>query len=138
MDENMETYQEFELYKAQIKTLSENLELIELSILELNKVNQGLNIIKEAEEGSEILVPMGPDAFIKATVTDTKNVIIGIGSGVSAKKTVDEALLDLDERLKGLENVKKKSEDKLMLYTQKIEELAPRVQKMMAELQKEG
>ncbi len=138
MDDNLETLQEFALYEAQIKTLAENLELIEASIVELKKVEEGLKVIKDAKVGSEILVPMGPDSFINAKITDTKNVIIGLGSGVAAKKSVDEAIRDMEGRIKELENVRKKSDDRLQLYTEKYKEIAPRVQEIVDNVKEEG
>ncbi len=138
MDDNLETLQEFALYEAQIKTLAENLELIEASIVELKKVEEGLKIIKGAKVGSEILVPMGPDSFINAKITDTENVIIGLGSGVAAKKSIDEAIMDMEERIKELENVRKKSDDRLQLYTEKYKEIAPRVQEIVENVKEEG
>lgn len=138
MEQNMETLQEFELYKNQITTLSENLELIGASIIELEKVKEGLKSLKEAKVGSEILVPMGPDSFINAKVTDTKNVIVGLGSGVAAKKDIDEAVGDMDVRITGLERARKQSTEKLQIITQKYEEMAPEVQKIMEKVQNEG
>lgn len=138
MEQNLETLQEFELYKNQITTLSENLELIGASLIELGKVKEGLKSLKEAEVGSEILVPMGPDSFINAKVTDTKNVIIGLGSGVSAKKDIDEAIKDMELRITGLEKVRKQSTEKLQFVTKKYEEIAPQIQKIVEKVQNEG
>lgn len=138
MDDNLETLQEFALYEAQIKTLAENLELIEVSIVELKKVEEGLKVIKDAKVGSEILVPMGPDSFINAKITDTKNVIIGLGSGVAAKKSIGAAIMDMEERIKELENVRKKSDDRLQLYTEKYKELAPHVQEIVENNKEKG
>ncbi|MFQ5887246.1 MAG: prefoldin subunit alpha [Candidatus Hydrothermarchaeales archaeon] len=138
MEDKLETLQEFELYKAQIKTLTENLELIEVSINELQNVNEGLKALKDAKKGSEILVPMGADSFVNAKVTDTKNVIIGLGAGVATKKSVDEAMSDIEGRIKELEDIKKKSTDKLQFYTKKFEEIAPHVQEIIEDIQKEG
>jgi len=138
MADNMETLQEFAAYEAQIKTLAENLELIEGSIVELKKVKEGLKVIKEAKVGSEILVPMGPDSFINAKITDTKNVIIGLGSGVVAKKSIGAAIIDMEERIKELEDVRKKSDDRLQLYTEKYKELAPHVQEIVASNKEKG
>lgn len=138
MDDNLETLQEFALYEAQIKTLAENMELIEVSIVELKKVEEGLKVIKDAKVGSEILVPMGPDSFINAKITDTKNVIIGLGSGVAAKKSIGAAIMDMEERIKELENVRKKSDDRLQLYTEKYKELAPHVQEIVENNKEKG
>ncbi len=138
MDDNLETLQEFALYEAQIKTLAENLELIEVSIVELKKVEEGLKVIKDAKVGSEILVPMGPDSFINAKITDTKNVIIGLGSGVAAKKSIGAAIMDMEERIKELEDVRKKSDDRLQLYTEKYKEIAPHVQEIVDNVKEEG
>lgn len=138
MEDKMETLQEFELQKAQIKTLTENLELMEVSINELQNVKEGLNALKDAKEGSEILVPMGADSFVTAEVKDTKNVIIGLGAGIAAKKSIDEATKDIEGRIMGLEEIKKKSTNKLEQAAKKYEEIAPRVQEIVENMQKEG
>ncbi|MFQ6135562.1 MAG: prefoldin subunit alpha [Candidatus Hydrothermarchaeales archaeon] len=138
MAEDLRTLEEFELFKAQIEALKQNLELIDISINELQKVSEGLGVIGSTKDGSEILVPMGADSFINAKVTDTQNVIIGLGAGVATKKSIAEAKSDIEKRIKGLEEIRNDTKEKLQTALKKFDELTPRVQEIISKIQKEG
>ncbi|MFQ5816246.1 MAG: prefoldin subunit alpha [Candidatus Hydrothermarchaeaceae archaeon] len=138
MAEDLRTLEEFELFKAQIEALKQNLELIDISINELQKVSEGLGVIGSTKDGSEVLVPMGADSFINAKVTDTQNVIIGLGAGVATKKSIAEAKSDIKKRIKGLEEIRNDTKEKLQAALKKFDELTPRVQEIISKIQKEG
>jgi prefoldin alpha subunit len=73
---------------------------------------------------------------VNASLKNTSNVLIGIGAGIVIEKTVDEAVMKLDERIKRIqENL-----EKMLSLGQKIqsdaEELSHKTQHMMEEAQR--
>jgi prefoldin alpha subunit len=92
-----------------------------------------LNVV---DENSEILIPVGAGTFVNGSLKNTSNVLIGVGAGIVIEKTVDEAVIKLEERIKRIqENL-----EKMVSLGQKIqsdaEELSHKTQQMMEETQR--
>lgn len=126
---------DYELYRNQLETLQQNLSLVDNSLQELKMVSKSLGEIDAAKKESDIFVPIGQDSFIKAKITDTDNVVVGIGAGVAAKKTIKEAKDDFEERIKELEKVKADNTSNLEQVISKLRELEPSVQSIVAQSQ---
>lgn len=126
---------DYELYRNQLETLQQNLSLVDNSLQELKTVSKSLGEIDAAKKESDIFVPIGQDSFIKAKITDTDNVVVGIGAGVAAKKTIKEAKDDFEERIKELEKVKADNTSNLEQVISKLRELEPSVQSIVAQSQ---
>ena len=57
------------------------------------------NLKEEVNDGDEILVPIGGIANIKATIKDTKKVLMAVTQDVIIEQDLDEALEFLDKRI---------------------------------------
>ena len=55
--------------------------------------------IEKEKENTELLVPIGGNSYVKAKITDTNKVIVGLGAGVSVEKSLADAKSTLKERL---------------------------------------
>ena len=58
--------------------------------------------IETEKENAELLVPIGGNSYVKAKISDTNKIIIGLGAGVSIEKNLPEAKATLKERLEDL------------------------------------
>ena len=134
-----EVLREYELYRNQLETFQQNLNLIDKSLQELKIVNKSLDEIKGTKKNNDIFVPIGIDSFLKAKITDSENVVVGIGAGVAVKKTIDEAKKDTEKRIAELEKVKANNTSNLEAVISKLKELEPSVQNIVAQTgKKEG
>ncbi len=134
-----EVLRDYEQCRNQADILQQNLNLIDSNLGELMIVKKSLDEIKNAKTNSEAFVPIGQDSFVKAKITDTKNVVVGVGAGIAVKKTIEEAKEDIEERITELEKVKKDSTSNFEQIVSKLRELEPSVQSIMAQSgQKEG
>lgn len=129
---------EYEYYRLQAEALQRNLELVNSSLEELEVVVKSLEEIRGQGKKNEILVPIGADSYVSSRILDTQRVILGIGAGVAVKKPIQEAKKDLEARIEELEGVKKELGERLALLLERIQELAPRVQQVIAEARREG
>lgn len=129
---------EYEYYRGQIETLKQSLESISSSILDLAVVKESLDSIKALKKKNEILVPIGAGSFVNARIIDTDKVIIGLGADVAVKKKIQDAKADIEGRMKKLEEVQNQNIEKLQLITQKIQELAPQVERIISSKKEEG
>jgi prefoldin alpha subunit len=134
-----EVLREYEHYRNQLEMHQQNLSLIDNSLQELKIVNKSLDEIKDTKKNSDVFVPIGQDSFIKAKITDTGNVVVGIGAGVAVKKSIEDAKKDIDERITDIEKVKKNNTSNFEQVVSKLRELEPSVQSIMAQAgKKEG
>ncbi|MDP6459806.1 MAG: prefoldin subunit alpha [Candidatus Hydrothermarchaeota archaeon] len=129
---------EYEYLRNQAEALQKNLEMINASLTEIDAVLETLDEIKEQGKKNEILMPIGADSFVSARVIDTKKVIVGLGADVAVKKSIPGARKDLEARFKELEGVRGEISEKLGTLMNRIEELSPQVQRIVAGARGEG
>ncbi|MBC7108371.1 MAG: prefoldin subunit alpha [Methanomassiliicoccales archaeon] len=91
-----------DLYRAQIESLAEQQQIVQASIEEHMRAKSTLTSVSKSEEGTEILVPVGGNSFVFAKVASNKKAIVGIGSGISVEKPMDEAVKTIESRLQEL------------------------------------
>lgn len=87
-----------ELYRTQLASIAENQQLIQVSIEELARARETFTQYKDAEPGSELLIPVGGSSFVFAKVEINDKAIVGLGTGVSMEKPIDEAISLMEER----------------------------------------
>lgn len=81
--------------RAQIQSIVSRIE--EMSNTRLTLDN--LNISKSVEA----FIPVGSGNFVKGKVEDSKNVLVSVGGSAAVKKTKEEAIKLLDEKLSALQ-----------------------------------
>lgn len=117
-----------ELYRTQLASIAENQQLIQVSIEELARARETFTQYKDAEPGSELLIPVGGSSFVFAKVEINDKAIVGLGTGVSMEKPIDEAISLMEERANELMESLKKLIDRRMDIESKAEELTYIVQ----------
>lgn len=127
-----------ELFKAQLESIAENQQLIQLSLEELGRAHETLAQYRKATEGDELLVPIGGNSFVFAKVASNSKAIVGIGTGVSVEKSMDEAITTMDDRAKELMETMKKLTDRRMALEEQANQLSQAVQQEVQALQQRG
>jgi prefoldin, archaeal alpha subunit/eukaryotic subunit 5 len=97
-----------ESYNLQLETLSRQVRLLQASLEETTRARESLKALSKANEGDEILIPIGASTFVPVKVSGEKKAIINIGNRLSAEKDIDEAVgymevngKEISEALKG-------------------------------------
>jgi prefoldin alpha subunit len=124
-----------EYYKQQLESIDMQLQYLQSTLAEYQRAKITVEQLHNADDKSPLLIPVGAGTFINASLTNASNVLIGIGAGVVVEKTVDEAVIKLDERMKRIqENL-----EKMVSLGQKVqsdaEDLSRKTQQMMEETQ---
>ena len=83
---------QLDMGKRQLEQLTKQEQMIEGAIMEVNSTIEALNILKSQRIGDEIMVQVGAGCFMKAKLTDTENVLVGVGAGMSVEKKVPDAV----------------------------------------------
>jgi prefoldin alpha subunit len=125
-----------ELFRAQLESIAENQQLIQISLEELGRARETLNQFQNAKEGDELLVPIGGNSFVFAKVATNAKAIVGIGTGISVEKSMDEAIKTMDDRSKELLDTMNKLNDRRLAIEEQANVLSQAVQQEVQALQR--
>lgn len=133
-----ESYMMLESAKAQLDGLAKQQELIQLAVEEHVRARETIKEIAKGAAGDEVLVPLGADSYIHAKISDNKDAIVGVGSGVSIRRSPEEAEKILDTKIDDLSRAFKSITDKAAQTEAMIQELSEKVQAQYDLLQSGG
>lgn len=133
-----ESYMMLESAKAQLEGLAKQQELIQLAVEEHVRARETIKEIAKGAADDEVLVPLGADSYIHAKVSDNKDAIVGVGSGISIRRSPEEAEKILDAKIDDLSRAFKSITDKAAQTETMIRELSEKVQAQYDLLQSGG
>lgn len=110
-------------------------ELLRISLDEHRTAIESLEAYKGVEEGHEVLVPVGANAFVSATSTGSKTAVTELGAGVSASIPIDAAVEKLKARIGKIEASRKRTLETGAKLEQSMEALDQQVQALYGQLQ---
>jgi prefoldin alpha subunit len=126
------------LLQVQAESYTQQLAAIQASFGEYEKAITTLTAVENIEEGSELLVSVGAGAAIYATLARKDKVIIGLGGGVSAEKSVKEALKILKNRQESLSESQKKLTEVLGKVETEAQKIEQSLQAISVQMEKKG
>jgi prefoldin alpha subunit len=124
-----------EVYKAQLEGVAEQQQILQVSLEEYSRAKDTLTEFAKAEEGDEVMVPIGGASFIYAKVSNPKRVLVGVGTGVTVEKDTTEALELMTTRTQEMLDALKKLSESRAAIEMKSEQLS---QLLQAEYQRLG
>lgn len=133
-----DTYMMLESAKAQLEGLAKQQELIQLAVEEHVRARETIKQTAKGVAGDEILVPLGADSYIHARISNNKDAIVGVGSGVSIRRSPEEGEKILDSKIDNLSRAFKSIADKAAQTEALIQELTEKVQSQYDLLQTGG
>lgn len=84
-------------YQASAEAHQQQIAVMDTSIRGCENAMQVLDKLEDVKESRETLVPIGAGSYIHAAITSDR-ILMELGAGVSAEKSVDEARQSLVER----------------------------------------
>jgi prefoldin alpha subunit len=125
-----------EYHKQQLESIDIQLQYLQSTLADYQRTKITISQLNTVDDNSELLIPVGAGTFVNGSLKNTSNVLIGVGAGIVIEKTIDEAVIKLEERIKRIqENL-----EKMVSLGQKIqsdaEELSHKTQQMMEETQR--
>jgi len=124
-----------EVYKAQLEGILEQQQLVQMSLEELGRGKATVSEFMKADDGDEVLVPVGGGSFVRAKANDSKKVLVNVGSGITIEKTAEEALQLMDLRAQEMMDAMKKLSESRQVIEMKSEQLS---QMLQAEYERMG
>ncbi|MEM1689220.1 MAG: prefoldin subunit alpha [Candidatus Hadarchaeales archaeon] len=129
---------------SQLSSYREMARILQQQIAELTNVRSELSMtlnflqeMKKMKEGDQVLVPAGSGLFVKTRLDSTDHVLVGIGANVVIERTPVEAQQILENRIKEIDETLQNLQESLAKVEEKIRVLAPEVERLMREKQKE-
>jgi prefoldin alpha subunit len=127
-----------ELCRGQAQSLAEQQNLVQFSLEEYTRARETLAKWKDAPQDAEILVPVGGNSFVFAKAGSNSKALVGVGTGLTVEKPIQEALDTFEARIKELtEGLKKVSENRAVAES-RANQLAQMVQGEYDRLQQQG
>ncbi|WP_424002394.1 prefoldin subunit alpha [Haloarcula salina] len=119
--------QEIEQMEQEIDAIDEEIERLREK---KSDIDEAIEAIKVLESGSTVQVPVGGDAYIRATIDDIDEVVVSLGGGYSAEREQDGAIDTLGTKQETLDDhIGELQEEKAEVETE-MEELEQQAQQM--------
>ncbi len=138
MNENMKFQQSLaylESIKSQLEALGQQQEILKMAELEHTQASETLTKYQDLEEGKELLVPIGADSMVFASVADKSKVIISIGAKYAVEQSIEDSIITLGKRIDRLSENRMKIDKSTEGLRQQAEILTMELQGMYQKLQ---
>jgi prefoldin alpha subunit len=119
------------------EAVQQRVNMVNTVITDLTYANMTLEGVEKEKEGTELLVPVGGSSYIKAKLSTTDKVIVGMGAGVSVEKTLPEAKELIKKRLADLEKSRMTLQQQFAQVADRISQGRQRFDSLVAELRQE-
>jgi len=129
---------ELRLMQGSAEVLQQRLDLLRTAQTDLRVADSSLKALKDIEDGTNILVPMGGGAFIDAKLGDLSKVIVGIGAGASLEMDQEAALEDVSNRLSEVEKAAQSVQQQLEQILGQMQIHQDGINRLSAELRGEA
>jgi prefoldin alpha subunit len=125
-----------EYYKEQLNAIDYQTQFMQAALADYYKAKITIEQLQKTDEKSDILIPVGGGSFINGSIKDASKVLVDIGAGLVAEKTIEDAIKKIDERIKNLQE----KQERLLSTAQKLheesDELSQKTQKLVEETKK--
>ena len=114
------------------ETLQQRISMLNAAMTDLTYANLTLDGVEKEKKNAEILVPIGGSSYIQVKLANSDKVIVGLGAGVSAEKSLPEAKALLKERLGELEKSMQAAQQQFVQVAERINADRNRVEILLA------
>lgn len=113
MEEN-ELLNRYQIQQVRAEVLRENISRLELLEADLMNAINTLEELEKIKGASETYVPIGAGVFVKAVISETKELMFDVGANVLVKCNLEFAKSELKKRLKEIRERKERAKDDLI------------------------
>ncbi len=124
-----ELSEKHQVYQYQAESIAQQINMVKITIKDVETALITITALKDEPAGKETLVPIGFGSFVKANLSDPANVVVGIGSGVSVEKKIDDAKSFLEKRKDELTKYHEQLNNTISKLAQELQNIQGLVQK---------
>ena len=121
----------YQQYQAQAEAIVRQISMTQLTAEGLDRALGAVEAMEKAEEGQDMLVPIGSGSFVHAKLASREKVVLNVGAGVSIEKTVADA----KETLKVRKGEVAEGSKKLNEVLSKIDQEMQKIQAIMQQFE---
>lgn len=121
-------YMEFQMIAQQLQQHSEQANLIQSQIQQLQNLKASLGELKQEKASTEAFTPVGSGVFVKSKLGSTDSVLISVGAKTFVEKSIGDAQVTIDKQI----NLTKEYSDQIMTEMQILEHRAQHLQQELA------
>lgn len=129
---------EFSNFRAYADAIRQQLEFVSGVIAEYSLSRAALEEVRKREGKGETLIHIGAGNYISAELKSVKTVVVGIGAGVSVEKSIDEAVSEIDGRVKAAQEQLVALQNQYVQVTTRMQQLQGRIDQLYGELEASG
>jgi prefoldin alpha subunit len=119
------------------ETLQSRIGMLNTAITDLTYANMTLDGVEKEKENAELLVPIGGSSYVQVKLANPDKVVVGLGAGVSAEKTLPEAKALLKERLDELQKSMQAAQQQFTQIADRINADRNRLESLVAAARQE-
>lgn len=128
----------YQQYQSQADAIMRQISLTQVTSEGLDRALGAVEAMEKAEEGQEMLVPIGSGSFVHAKLASREKVVLNIGAGVSIEKTVADAREALKARKADVAEASKKLSDVLSKIDQEMQKIQAILGEYESQMQQQG
>lgn len=119
----------YQLLNQRLEEIKQHATMIQHKMIEFETSRLALSEMRSVKPESEILIPVGSGIYTFGKSSAPENVLIDLGAGVVAKKTMEEAAAHIDKKRKEIEDAAQMLQGEANAITAKLQEIVPELQK---------
>lgn len=116
-----------EAYRNQLAALLQQHQYLSASHADHLRAREALEGLEGLEAGSELLLPVGGETYLRGSTDRSKPVLIGIGSGVVVEMSRPKASETLAQRISSIQRAREELEGQVGQLEDRIEQLSGRL-----------
>jgi prefoldin alpha subunit len=125
---------EMRFFEQTAETLQQRISMMNAAMTDLTYASMTLEGIEKENEDAELLVPIGGSSYVKAKLANPDKVVVGLGSGVSVEKTLQEAKAIVKERLDELQKTMVSAQQQFAQVAGRIKADRDRLESLLAKV----
>lgn len=125
-----------ETAKAQLEGLIRQRELIQMAVEEHVRARETIKNLLDSAPGDEVLIPVGADSYVHAKVSEKRDAVVGVGSGVSIQRGSEDAGKVLQGRIDDLSQAFQKVSERANQLEGFVQEMTAKLQEQYEALQR--
>jgi prefoldin alpha subunit len=129
---------ELRFYEQTAEAVQSRLNMIQAVVTDLTYAGMTLSALENEKEGSELLVPMGGNSYIKARLDSPDKLIVGMGAGVSVEKTLPEAKEIMKKRQEEFEKTRMSMQQQFVQVIDKTKDLREKIESLVEKMRQEA
>ncbi|HTT14955.1 MAG TPA: prefoldin subunit alpha [Thermoplasmata archaeon] len=114
-------------YRDQLNAMLQQHQILEASRADHLRARESLEGIDRASPGTEFLLPLGGEAYVRGAIDRAAPVLIGVGSGIVAEMERPKVLELLAQRLVKIDEATREMEGQMNALNDRIQMLSRRL-----------